>query len=429
MSTRWTVTGSWPLALLALLVLSGCDGGGGGEDAEAVVRFDSAGVSIVENHAPAWELDGADPAWVVAPEPDLAIGVMEGDPDYQFGRVVGVVALPDGRIVVGDAQARDGKLRLFAPDGTLQSTAGPEGEGPEGIMNLSWLAPVSGDRIGVWDSNLNRLSILSAGSGGLEWDELRSLDLSHPDPPDPPAGTQLMIAMSPTPVGLLADGSLVGMAGGIGGTGFLERYRTERALFHWDPAGEVLHSLGTIPGGTGTTPDLSTGSTTAPPTPFPGREVTGLHDDRLYHGADEEGYVIRVLRPDGTLERLIRRTDVDLAVTPELRSLWRDEEIARAEDPDEHRERVAQAIFPEMRAPFEEMRIDDSGYLWLRDPPVPGAEAPVTWQVFEPDGRHLGGVAMPDGFSLRQVGEDFVLGVYTDDFDVPYIHRYRLEGR
>ncbi len=421
-STRGTVTGLWALPLIFLV---GCDAGG--EDPDAVVRFDSAGVSIVDNHSPEWGDDAA--AWDIAPEPDLSIGVIDGDPDYQFGRVIGVAAFPDGRILVGDAQARDGKLRLFDPEGTLLSTAGPEGEGPGEIMNLNWLAPAPGGRIGIWDSNLNRLSLLAAGAEGIEWDETRALDMSALESPDPPTGSQIMLGMQGTPIGFLSDGTVVGMPGGVTGGGFLERVRTDRDLVRWDSEGEVLSSLGTIPGNTGTTPDLSTGSAEMIPTPFPERLVVGLHDDRLYHGADEEGYVIRILDPDGNLEGLIRRTDVDLVVTSALRSRWREEEISRAEDPEEHRDRVAKAIFPEMRAPFEEIRIDDSGHLWLRDPPLPGSDSPVTWQVFDPDGRHLGGVGMPVGFSLRHVGEDFVLGIHTDEFDVAYIHRHRLERR
>lgn len=86
-----------------------------GSDREAVSfrSWDSAGVEIVESTLPAW---GEGEGWRVLPEPTLRIGVVDGDPAYQFNQV---------------AQASESGLRRdpvawvrFDVDGVLVNTVG-----------------------------------------------------------------------------------------------------------------------------------------------------------------------------------------------------------------------------------------------------------------------------------------------------------------
>ena len=51
---------------------------------------------------------------------------------------------------------------------------------------------------------------------------------------------------------------------------------------------------------------------------------------------------------------------------------------------------------------------------------------PGDWWVFEPDGRWLGTVRMPEGLDLSQVGEDFILGTHRDDLGVERVRLYGL---
>lgn len=55
------------------------------------MRRDSAGVAIVESWAPA---RNAARGWQVGPEPTLEIGVVDGDPDYEFSWIQRVFRLP-----------------------------------------------------------------------------------------------------------------------------------------------------------------------------------------------------------------------------------------------------------------------------------------------------------------------------------------------
>jgi len=46
--------------------------------------------------------------------------------------------------------------------------------------------------------------------------------------------------------------------------------------------------------------------------------------------------------------------------------------------------------------------------------------------VFDPEGRWLGVVETPAGFTMEEVGRDWVLGVSTDELDVQYVEMWGL---
>ncbi|MFC1791306.1 hypothetical protein ACFL0I_02420, partial [Gemmatimonadota bacterium] len=90
-----------------------------------MIRFDSAGVEIIENRGPAWEgMEG----WVIAPEPSVSIGDRAGDSPASFSLVGGAFRDAQGRIFALDLFARE--LRVFSPDGSFLYAAGGPGEGP-----------------------------------------------------------------------------------------------------------------------------------------------------------------------------------------------------------------------------------------------------------------------------------------------------------
>lgn len=114
-------TATRPLGhLLALISMAACSGG----EAWTGTVTDSAGVTIVANtDRGMW---GEGEGWTL--EPELRIGVVEGDPELQFGQI-GLIAVDSrGRVFVLDAQARN--VRVFSSDGTYEQTIGQPGEGP-----------------------------------------------------------------------------------------------------------------------------------------------------------------------------------------------------------------------------------------------------------------------------------------------------------
>ena len=56
--------------------------------------------------------------------------------------------------------------------------------------------------------------------------------------------------------------------------------------------------------------------------------------------------------------------------------------------------------------------VDDPGNIWVLEYNRPGDGQP-RWTVFDPDGRLLGTLEFPIGFTPHHIGEDFVLGECT----------------
>lgn len=74
-----------------------------------------------------------------------------------------------------------------------------------------------------------------------------------------------------------------------------------------------------------------------------------------------------------------------------------------------------------------EVRTDALGNLWVQDYRPFRERVDREWSVFDEPGRYLGQVVMPAGLPIHEIGEDYVLGHWTDELDVEYIVMHRLE--
>src|SRR5688500_17212520 len=83
------------LAAIAFGLLSGC---GPRDGPAAMHRTDSAGITIVESSAPAWD---ASHAWRID-GPIISIGSVDGPPERQLHRVRGVGLFAVGRVFVAN---------------------------------------------------------------------------------------------------------------------------------------------------------------------------------------------------------------------------------------------------------------------------------------------------------------------------------------
>jgi hypothetical protein len=66
------------------------------------------------------------------------------------------------------------------------------------------------------------------------------------------------------------------------------------------------------------------------------------------------------------------------------------------------------------------------GDLWVGQYTSGFAFFPSCWWVFAAGGELLGSVCLPEGFSLHQVGADFLLGVSTDEMETERVVMYGL---
>ena len=74
---------------------------------------------------------------------------------------------------------------------------------------------------------------------------------------------------------------------------------------------------------------------------------------------------------------------------------------------------------------YRSIRADREGRIWLEDSRGPGDET-RWWTVFSPEGHALGRVRMPDGFTVFEIGSDYVLGLVRDELEVERVRLHRL---
>jgi hypothetical protein len=68
--------------------------------------------------------------------------------------------------------------------------------------------------------------------------------------------------------------------------------------------------------------------------------------------------------------------------------------------------------------------VDTQGHIWVPEYSV--HDEGMEWQVFDSEYRLLGTVMTPARFTPRYIGDDMLLGVWRDEFDVEYVRGYEL---
>lgn len=408
---RLPVVALWAL-MLESVAMSGC--AGSDQSSGRSVR-DSAGVMIIESSAQDWA--GVD-AWTVGDAPTLELGQVEGHEDYLFSVIVGVWRTGNGRIVVADRMAAE--IKVFDSSGELLSKFGGRGGAPGEFRELVMAAPYRGDSIAAWDAGARQLSLFD-GQGGLG----RTIGLSLP-PPLPQGDGPQSLHISGEFTGAFADGTFVFEAPLLvrGSPG--ERLKWESTILHYSANGDLLDTLGTFPGREFLAPVPGRPMLR---TPFPRTFSTALRGGEFFVASSLE-YEIEVVGTDRRVRRLIRARHKDLTMTAEAREAYRESQSQATATANVTSEELARALreteFPASLPPYSEILMDSDGYLWVRDYRIPGTVGPEVWSVFGRDGRVAASVETPDGLRVEQIGRDFVLGIWTNELDVPTIRIYEL---
>lgn len=139
-------------AVALLLLLAACDAT---PRPHGPTVTDSAGVALVAHgHLDYQTL----PQWQLSVQPELRVGVVEGDPERQWDQLFAAARRADGSVVALDRGSR--QVRAFAADGTHLWSTGGDGDGP-GEFRYPWsLSALAGDSIVVSDPGTARLTVL-----------------------------------------------------------------------------------------------------------------------------------------------------------------------------------------------------------------------------------------------------------------------------
>jgi len=385
------------VAVCTAAAAGGCRGQPG-PDAPLTVR-DSAGVELVElgekvlDTLTQWSLDSG----------ALAIGSLDGPPEYQLNHAASPWQLSDGRIVLANNQS---EIRYYDRAGKHLSTVGGKGAGP-GQYRILWsLYPLAGDSILAFDE-LRRITILTP------------IGLLARTYPFPPRASYPLFQWLPDRGAAFYDDDVQRMLSHAHSADAV--IQDTVFLLTADSTGQVRDTLDRLPGRwervigytnwTGISVSAEPLIATGP------RAIVAAHGDAL---------ALRWYRPQGGLRRITRVWASRHAVTPsdvEHEEAWWRAMYPRpiSVEPGTSRERR----HAEFRPLITRLVLDRRGRAWVRrwafddDPAAP-------WVVFDSAGHPLARIAMPGAFRPNDIGDDYVLGVLRDPGAVDVVIKYHL---
>ncbi len=406
------------------------------DGARGVTVRDSAGIEIVENHAP--EHPAGD-FWTIDPEPEIVLGgeeVLTGganDSIQLVWDVVGVARVADGRVAVLSGEGR--QLLLFEPSGGLSRTIGGPGEGPGEFLRPVRLQYLPPDTLVVWDYFMRSIAHFDL-EGRLIGERLvdfptlmdrvpgvggESMEFPLPD------GSFVAAKPTPGPYREPAPATL------------LRRFAREFVRVDHDYAAYLLGSSEgmemwvprvPVPNSLARVPTISADFSI----------VAGGRPPAIYV-SDGIRNEIRQLSLDGTPVRLIRRTTDPLPITRAARRAWEESFLSLGEMMDES---APPGLFDGMPVresfpPVGGMIVDTEGYLWVKEWSDSESGLPDQWSVFGTGGRWLGTLPEPQypvrfnmfvschwRYSPCWIDRDFFLAVRRDGVGVERVEGYRI---
>lgn len=367
-------------------------------ETDGTVVRDSAGITIVENLAPAWHEEDR---WRLSQQPQTSIGVEEGAEAYQLFRVRSAVRTDDGRLVIANSGTNE--LRFFDATGHFLFSRGGEGEGPGEFKRMRSIWRL-GDSLFLYDIGLARMTVY-ATSG-----EFGRVFRVQPTPD----------GMTPLPRGVLSSGYLLVQRSPPDRELEVGRYRPRSEYLRYGLDGEYVGRVGEFRGSEMYIGGQGDRKFAGVP-PFRRVSYVIPFGDRLYFGSGES-YEIEIWGLDGNLRTLIRQPVPNPRVSTAEAEQYRDSIRERLpEMTAQFRSMYSRMPPPETKPAYGRLIVDADGRLWAAEY---GAE--TQWTVFDAEGQMLGSLEMPAGGTVLEIGSDFVLGVWRNETDVESVRLYGL---
>ncbi len=346
------------------------------------------------------------PDLVLADEPLVRIGSIDGEMDYIFGNVTGAVRLEDGSVVIADEQSYN--VRSFDASGQHMWTSGRHGEGPGEYGGLRLLRGCPGSAITVFDWHLDRITQLDrdgevTGTRALSVDGVNSYN----EPACTPEGD---LVFTPWP-----DADRTVAAG--------EHHRWEMELRR-ARGGDQVTLRSRIPGTERTRYANSDGPRTWGRTMVFAVAPTGV----WYGSAD--AYEVEHVDWTGRVTRIARWAGPDLTVTRERLDTYLGASLARYEEPADRR-RFERDRWPGIRdglpdrfPAYEALLTLPDGSMWVTTYGWRSPEQEL--HLLDADGVWLRRLTMPAGSTVLDAGPDWVLLGQRGELDVPVVAVYGL---
>ncbi len=389
-----------PARCAAALVLLAACGEASGRAADGVVVDTLAGgvVRVANPDRGTWE--GGAP-W--KPVQTLRIGSMDGDGPDVLAAPVDVDADALGRLYVLDAGAME--VRVFDAAGRHVRSFARGGAGPGELRQPVGMTFGPGGELWVMDFQNARYSVYDTTGAFIRHHFRHNSSFVMPWP------------------GMLdAAGRLYDVTTDRAGSG-----EARDVLLRFDRAVEKAESF---PLPHQDTPEfkLKRGRVTDDvPVPFAPRMHWALAPDGRVWSGLSDSYRLEVRDAGGRTVRTVEKpfapvavSDSELASVPELLAGFT-----------QQGGRIDMARVPKTKPAFTSLRIDDRGYAWVQ-PTLPAGERGLAFDIFDPEGRYVGRVALPleaERTVNVVVRGDRLYAVVMGEMDVPQVVGFRLEGR
>lgn len=414
------------LALCAVagagLGLAACGAGSNPGTARWTVEHDTIGDTVVVR-----TLLGQDPAPAELVE-ELTIGMLDGPDEYVFGQIATLAVDAEGTIYVLDRQVP--VLRKYGPDGEYLGAIGRKGGGPGEYQRPDGgLAILDDGRILLRDPGNARINVYSPNGEPLDsWRMPGGFFTSDPLYVDRDGYTY-----TPVIAARNDDGTW------------------EAGLLRYGPDGAALDtlrqpSMGIEPARlVAVWEEGNSRSMSMQSVPFMPDERWVVDRQGQFVGGAGDPYAVYVYRKDEPVLR-IERTREPARVHPEEKA---DHEqfitaILRRTEPGW---RWNGPSIPDVKPAYRTVSVAADGQIWVHlyqpgeriavEPDEdanrpPGVPAPIRWRepsvfdVFEPDGRYVGAVRIPERVRVAFMRGDHIWAIARGEFDEQYIKRYRV---
>ncbi|MCJ7627689.1 MAG: hypothetical protein MUO50_04795, partial [Longimicrobiales bacterium] len=363
---------------------------------------------------------GSGDEWTVTEE--LRIGTVAGEPEYQFGQLAFLDVGDDGTMYAMDILAQE--VRAFDAQGNYSMTIGGPGSGP---------GELGRGTVFVFVSPLGNVVIPDLGNQRV----------NRYGPEGEPMGSfPLQIqAGIPSRFEMDSSGRLMAQLRGLAVPGMAALEEGDPIVVY-DTTGAVVDTLVMLPKGqtlAGTT-EGQLSMVLFSPEPLWALDETGS----VYFAMNDQ-YRILVNDPDGALTRVITR-DVERKPVEEsdrnsILSALRDQYVQFGVPPAQIEQLMQGIGFADSYPAFGQIFLGPDETLWVqrirsaRDM-AEGAEegfefdaqdiGSPQWEIFDAEGRYLGVVTLPEGFTPVNAKGDLLYGVWRDELDVQYVMRLRV---
>jgi hypothetical protein len=341
----------------------------------------------------------------------LTIGQVDGPDEYVFPGPIAPLVAPDGRIVVLDRGASGGSIRVYESTGEFVQRFGGSGSGPGEFQRPGAHPVITPDsQLIVYDPLQLRLTAFDLAGHVLGTKRVVQIPDVQPFAESLPLrhGYALVVTqgtMSPLPRLhdprrawiLVRDDEVVDS---------IARFRVPVVTASWqtsgDRRGRDLHEVGPRIGGR-----------------------VALSGDSLLAVVDGRSGMVSYLEVGADGLRELRRVSLGFAARDVSRSdRQRIEAVLRGRNRVPPRADI-ELDMSEYWSVASAAFFSDDAHLWIGTHPEP--DDPVIWRIIDPSGVLLDAhVRFPDAFRPTAATRDRVIGEYTDDLGVRYVHVYSV---